>query len=256
MRPVEADPEEEGLALAAEPLEQLDRARGNEAVRVFPVLPFVVGEPAQRAAELPRHQGEHPVEDLSIAPARVDGEVPRLVVVEAAGPDVEWHAVVEQLADAGRHVAVGAKRLRQRHRVGQPFPEVRGHRVAPGVGEYPCRVRTTSGQQGRPAGTAQRILRVRALEPDASRCQRVDVGRARRPSVTGEVRVQVVRHDQQHVQPRRRGSRGGLRGERGGGQHAGAEDQGGPKGRAHAAGVTGRCRHGVVHADDITAASF
>ncbi len=72
------------------------------------VLPSSSASQLSVPPELAWHEREHPVEDLAIAPARVDREVPRLVVVEAAGADVERHAVVEQLADARRHVAVGA----------------------------------------------------------------------------------------------------------------------------------------------------
>jgi hypothetical protein len=110
---------------------------------------------------------------------------------------------VEQLAEADRRVAVEPKVLRQRDHVRQRLAE-----VPPQVPDAE-RIRPPPGQDGRARRVADRLLTVGAGEPDAAARERVEVGRARlRVAVGAEVRPQVVRGDEQHVRPRRRGGQG------------------------------------------------
>src|SRR5688500_6651448 len=117
----------------------------GDTVSLLGIRSFV-GQPAEGRAKQTRQEREDLVVTLAIASARIDGEIPRWVIVEASGADVVRHAIVIELADAGCDPAVRAECLRQRHRTGQLLAEVRRHRVFAGIRQYTRRVGASPGK--------------------------------------------------------------------------------------------------------------
>ena len=173
----------------------------GDAVGLLGIRSFV-GQPAESRAELSRQEREDLVVTLAIASARIDGEIPRWVIVEASGADVVRHAIVIELADPGRDPAVRAECLRQRHCTGQLLAEVRRHGVFARIRQYTCRVGASPGEKRRAARAAQRILVVGAIESHSARRQPVDVRRSNRAAVGAQVIVQIVCDQKQDVQSR------------------------------------------------------
>jgi hypothetical protein len=202
VRPIEPRGDEERTVLVL--LEQGNRFAGDLAVRVL-----VVGRrrrvERERAAEPASRREVRQLRFLVfVDAARIDEQVPRGRVVEAAGADVAGIPVVINLAHTCRHVAVALEHLRQRDDVGHVGPDRRHQVVDPdGVGPQ-------ARHERRAARITEWVLVVRAVEPHASRRQPVDVGRPDdRMPVGAEVVIQVVCRDQQHVRPPR--GRGLLR---------------------------------------------
>jgi hypothetical protein len=151
MGPIEPHGQKEGFVVALESLQQLDRFDCGNPVGLLGIR-SIVGEPAHRSAELSRPQGEDPVVNLAIAAARVDGEVPRRVVVQPAAADRVRHAVVIQLADARGEPAVRPEELRKGDGLRQLLAEMRRHRVSR------WRVRQHAGAFGcRPVSNEDRL---------------------------------------------------------------------------------------------------
>jgi hypothetical protein len=247
MRPVEANRQKEGLAVALEPLEQPYRFRRRNAIGVVGIS-SVVGKPAYGGAELSRPQRKDPVVNLTVPAPGVDGEIPRQVIVQPARANLQRHTIVIQLSHTRREPPVGAKQLRQRDCIGQFLAKVRGVRCLQRsrVGEDAGRIRPSAGEQRRSAWAAQRILTVGAVEPDATGRQFVDVRRSNRRSVRAEVVVQIVGNQKEHVGTSRRlGFRAGCPSH---GQQSG--NTGDPFQRHTSLAAKVRSIHGYARRDD------
>jgi NADPH-dependent ferric siderophore reductase len=104
---------------------------------------------------------------------------------------------VIDLADARSEIAAASEHLRQRYDVWQNRSKVRLQVMDAG------RVRPEAGQERDPARTAQRELRVRAVEPDSARGQPIDIWTLHQlVAVRSQVVVEIVGHDEEHVRPR------------------------------------------------------
>ncbi len=143
--------------------------------------------------------------NLAIPAARVDGEVPRRIVVERAGADRQRHAVVIQLADACGEPPVRLEKLRERDGLRQLLAEMRRHRISRRrVRQHAGGIGSPSRQKRRPARAAQRVLRVDAVELHPARGELVDVRRPHRRAVDAEIVVQIVGDQEQDVESRTR----------------------------------------------------
>ena len=131
---------------------------------------------------------------VSVAAAGIELGHPRRRVVQAVGADLQRHAVVIQLADAGHVVAGLLKQLRQADGVGDVLAELRR------VFEHACLIGSQPGEKARPARVAERELAIRPVEPDAASGQFVDARRFHRfIAITSELVVQIVRDNVEHV---------------------------------------------------------
>ena len=115
VRPVEPCADEERPILVL--LEERDGLGRDLAVGVR-LVGRGGGIEGERAAQAPRRRVVRELRLLVLVdPARIDHEVPRLRIVEAAGADVARVAVVVDLADARHGVAAPLEHLRQRHHI-------------------------------------------------------------------------------------------------------------------------------------------
>ena len=192
--PVEAEGEEEGPLRVL--LQEADGGGGAEAVGLLGVA-AVGGQPAQGRAEAGAGLD---AEDLRLVvlvpPPGVDDLLPGRRVVQPVRADLVGDAVMEELADPRREVPVPAEPLGQGVDLRQVLPE------AGRVLQDPGGVRPAAGQERRPARVAERELAIGPLEPDPPARQPVDVRRAdERMPVAPERGVQVVRDDQEDVEP-------------------------------------------------------
>lgn len=164
MRPEKTAADEEGLLRPrGVPLQQLDDFSGNEAVRVVgAVARRGVPREGRAETELGREVPERSFLRL-VAPAGVDGAVPRRRVVVTFGANAGRHVVMKQLAGAHHGIARPHECLRQRLRVRDGLAEV------PGVFEDADGVWPQPGQERRTRRAADRILAIRAVEPHALR---------------------------------------------------------------------------------------
>ena len=126
VRPVEPRADEERPILVL--LEQRNGLARDLAVGVRLVWRRR-GIEGERAAQAP---GRRVVRELRLLvlvdPARIDDEIPRLGIVEAARADLSRVAVMVDLADARDGVAAPLEHLRQRHDIGNDVAEI-GHEV-------------------------------------------------------------------------------------------------------------------------------
>jgi len=204
VRPVQPDAEEERTLVAGEALEQPHRLARSDAVGLLGVG-RVVGPPAERRAELAGlANAEDAVVDLAVVAAGVDREIPGQVVVEAGRADVVRHAVVVELADARDEPTVVLEELGERHRLGEALTEVWRQRARRArVRQHTRRIGPPSCHERRPAGAAQGVLRVRALEADSARGQGVDVRALDARPIGAQIHVEIVGDDEEDVQPAR-----------------------------------------------------
>ena len=127
-------------------------------------------------------------------PARIAAVHPRVRVV---------NAVVEIFSRARRHVAVFFEPARQAHEFRMQIPE-------PGaVAEHAGFRRPAAVEHEGARRIAERILRVGTVKAHAGRGQAVQVRRLGQAAITAQLRAQVVRDDEEHVEARRRIGRGG-----------------------------------------------
>ena len=215
--PEKADREEEGPILPPRRALQHPFRIGREQRVGVMLVAFRRGIPAQGAAEIPRHERKdlrlflEPVDSC-----RVECDLPRSRIVVPIGPDRTRHAIMIQLADSHREVALVPEGLRQAHVRGNRLPE---HRP---VAEHARTVGVQPGEHRVPARAAQRIRAVRAIEAHAARREAVEI---RRPGARiaghGQHICEVIRDEEQHI--RLRPARGG--GVRREGEHEREQDE-------------------------------
>ena len=194
MRTVETDGQEERFVASFEALQEPHRLGCGDPVGVLGVL-SVVREPAQCGAEQARPERKDAVEDFPVASARIDGDVPRGIVVQARGPDIERNRTDESFPHCGepavRSKSGGIVTIRS-------FSRKWGTWVLTG---WPARLRVRTAPVSTMTCRLPRLLRVGAVEfgpPRAAcRCRRTN-----RRAVSAEVVVQIIGDQKEHVEAR------------------------------------------------------